>query len=79
MAHTLRDGTPNTWPVDSCFSSLRFTTHLILASRSSIEIRSKCPQTTKLATLFGAVRRKHYDEHTANVQKKFQLPDWPKE
>ncbi len=22
---------------------------------------------------------KHYDEHTANVKKKFQLPDWPKE
>lgn len=21
---------------------------------------------------------KHYDEHTANVKKKFQLPDWPK-
>jgi hypothetical protein len=21
----------------------------------------------------------HYDEHTANVKKKFQLPDWPKE
>ncbi len=22
---------------------------------------------------------KHYDEHTANVKKKFELPDWPKE
>ena len=22
---------------------------------------------------------KHYDEHTGNVNKKFQLPDWPKE
>ena len=22
---------------------------------------------------------KHYDEHTANVKKKFQLPDWPKD
>jgi len=22
---------------------------------------------------------KHYEEHTANVKKKFELPDWPKE
>lgn len=22
---------------------------------------------------------RHYDEHTANVKKKFQLPDWPKQ
>ena len=22
---------------------------------------------------------RHYDEHTANVKKKFELPDWPKE
>ncbi len=45
-----------------------------------IEVNDKPPATSwpSLGALLLQME-KHYDEHTANVKKKFQLPDWPKE